>query len=713
MPSAGLFAAEPPQLEATHGLGGAWKLGVPSPLWISVESIEPFAGRIEVQSIDGDGVPVVYRSESLAVQLGEKEKVRLYASIPCGRASSRLVIRLLDSEEHLVRSLIVGQAKNAQVLPATQPWIVSLGGDLRMEEMGYRAIAGTLPSYSTTVIENADDLPVEAIGYTGVNIVAISTLNADWLNRLSNDQQVAISQWVSRGGCLFVSVGANANAVKQAEWLSRLLPGEILGRLDGVDPGPLESFAGSEKPLAKLTCVRIDPRNALVDLAGLTRSRETFPLIARGVHGLGQIVMIGFDLDSDSFLEWPDRGPLLGKLIYERLPRIRDRKPTNETMSSVGYSDLSGQLRGTLDVFPGVKTVEISFLAGLLIAFLLVVGPLDYYLWVRQFKLSQITWWTLALASLTSCIGIGWLARQWKPAEARLNEVTVWDIDQANRQMKGRSWLHLYSGARSTYDFEGTLKPFGSAEANPGIMRVDWMGIPGAGLGGFESSVTTNRGMPEYAIELMASRAGGPMEGSRIRKVGIPVAGSKTFQAQWDAPWSLVDEEVSLGLVRGTDLLQGKWSNPLNVDLREAVAMYKNWAYVLPTRLPPGQVIDFTTIASPKDLARRLQKRRIFEGNEQGSPWEPGSRTEIDRLMDMVLFYRAAGGEGYTTLTHQVFGEVDLSELLRMDRAMIVGRIDGPTWDLRTQRDGSEQEVQDGMRKTWVRFIVPIRIKKD
>ncbi len=73
--------------------------------------------------------------------------------------------------------------------------------------------------------------------------------------------------------------------------------------------------------------------------------------------------------------------------------------------------------------------------------------------------------------------------------------------------------------------------------------------------------------------------------------------------------------------------------------------------------------------------------------------------------MDMILFHKAAGGEGYTTLSHQLFGDCDLSELLRMDRAIVVGRVDGPTWKLDALQNENAIEVKDGMRRTWVRFV--------
>ncbi len=712
--TAGTSASNGIELSATIGLGGAWKVGTTTRVVVTLKSDRPVSGLVQADTFDGDGVPVQYRSDLWRLELDQAGQAQLEIYLQSGRAKSPITLRWIAQDGTQAEAQLSFSAEGTQALPALQPWVVSIGGDLQLNEMGYRAVAGTLPNYSTSVIQEARWLPESALGYSGVDLLAISTVQSGWLEQLSSNQKDAISRWVKQGGRLFVSVGSNANVVRQTEWLNSLLPGTVIELLEGVDPGPVESFAGSEKPLPKLRCAKIDSKNALVDLTALSRNREPFALVSRRAIGFGQVMLVSIDLDSKEFLEWADRGPFMSKLIGDHWQRSRDGTSASESISAVGYSDLSGQLRATLDVFSDVQTADISLLAALLVGFLLIVGPLDYFLWVRKWKLAKITWWTLALASIFSCFGIAMVNQRWKPIEPRMNEVTLWDFDYSTQLVQGRSWFHLYSGTRSTYRISGSALPLGQPEATAQPIRIDWQGVPGSGLGGFDSTVTTDRGMPGYRVELAAERTStnatqdSKIWNSSVDDVGIPVAGTKAFQAEWTTPWYLPESSSQIKLIPGTDLLEGQWSNPLSVDLRDAVAMYKNWAYALPTRLPPGQKVEFSLSSTPKDLARRLQKRRIVEGNEQGSPWEPASRSDVDRLMDMILFHKAAGGEGYTTLSHQLFGDSDLSELLRMDRAIVVGRVDGTTWKLDALQNESAIEVKDGMRKTWVRFVVPI-----
>ncbi len=48
-----------------------------------------------------------------------------------------------------------------------------------------------------------------------------------------------------------------------------------------------------------------------------------------------------------------------------------------------GYQDLSGQLRSQLEKFESVTPVQFVWIAALLAFFVLVIGPLDFYL-LRQ-----------------------------------------------------------------------------------------------------------------------------------------------------------------------------------------------------------------------------------------------------------------------------------------------------------------------------------------
>jgi hypothetical protein len=63
------------------------------------------------------------------------------------------------------------------------------------------------------------------------------------------------------------------------------------------------------------------------------------------------------------------------------------------------------------------------------------------------------------------------------------------------------------------------------------------------------------------------------------------------------------------------------------------------------------------------------------------TPWEQDS-VDVPRIMQMLMFHEAARGSTYTGLTHRYQPQVDLSELIRLGEAVLVGRSERPVSDL-------------------------------
>jgi hypothetical protein len=63
----------------------------------------------------------------------------------------------------------------------------------------------------------------------------------------------------------------------------------------------------------------------------------------------------------------------------------------------------------------------------------------------------------------------------------------------------------------------------------------------------------------------------------------------------------------------------------------------------------------------------------VVDSKDVGTPWDQGS-SDVPRILEMMMFYRAAGGAAYTGLTHRYQPGLDLSEHLRTGRAILVGR---------------------------------------
>ncbi len=133
----------------------------------------------------------------------------------------------------------------------------------------------------------------------------------------------------------------------------------------------------------------------LGDVEGVVEVRELdLPLVIRTARGLGQVVFLAADLDQPPLSRWSDAvaagRPLARPAHRSRLP------PAEEHAAGVtfGYSDMAGQLRSALDQFRGVRLVPFWVVAAVLIGYILLIGPGDYFFLRKVVGRMRWTWLT-------------------------------------------------------------------------------------------------------------------------------------------------------------------------------------------------------------------------------------------------------------------------------------------------------------------------------
>ena len=144
--------------------------------------------------------------------------------------------------------------------------------------------------------------------------------------------------------------------------------------------GALETYCGSRNAVAEAVGGKAALRVArLADVRGVVEIREAdVPLVIRTGPRFGQVIFVAGDLDEPPLAEWPDRPLLLARLLD--LPAGRgEESGENAAMMHYGYDDLAGQLRSALDRFTGVRLAPFWLVAGLIVAYILLIGPGDYF----------------------------------------------------------------------------------------------------------------------------------------------------------------------------------------------------------------------------------------------------------------------------------------------------------------------------------------------
>jgi hypothetical protein len=152
------------------------------------------------------------------------------------------------------------------------------------------------------------------------------------------------------------------------------------------------------------------------------------------------------------------------------------------------------------------------------------------------------------------------------------------------------------------------------------------------------------------------------------------------------------------------NLLAGEFDYPLPVELRDCLLVHGEKLYRLGT-LEPGQRVRIDEL-TPLNLEARLTERTVLRNRDVATQWNRTS-TDLSRIVPMMMFHEAARGRTYTGLTNRYQPYVDLTQHVRLGRAVLAGRAAERATRL-TQGDSPLAEDNVEQTWTWYRVILPV-----
>ncbi len=704
-----LSAADSSLLSIKHvdiGFGGAYRSGFWTPLTVTLVANKSVAlGELQLIAADGDNVPVVYFAgdktgfQGRQVQLAAGQEVSRRVYLKVGPKTSRLSIRLIDP----ANAKVLWQSRLPESLPAprpaTTPLVVTLGSSVGVDD----ALNFTRRSETDALVAAEANSPAELAdhwwGYEGVDTIFLPTGELGILKQLSPEQTTAILQWVQQGGHLVFSAGSQtANLLMGDSPWKGLIPGQLVEIAAMRDAATLESLAGETFPftddasrplVARLTAVR-----GKVELTQGPRAADV-PLIIRTPYGFGEVTFVALDLEEERFAKWAGRPRLVAGLLRES--KAPQEQPGGAAVTRLGYTDLIGQLRGALEQFPGVRVVNFTTVAILIITYILLIGPLDYLVLQRLGISRSLTWVTFPLLALLFC-GIAWFTARWSHGNSpRLNQAEIIDIDAERGRVRATAWLHLYSPETKTYDL--ALHTRAAANARPGTTagHLTWQGLPGSGLGGLDAQQVASSVVDPYEIEFPAAIPG-------LRSLPIQVGSSKSLVARWWQDVALpADSNLTLN-EHGVPM--GDIVNPLDVELHDCIFTFNIWMYRV-RKLGPGERFSLSD-GRPLYLESRLQQHQGSDFKDSATPWQRDS-DDVPTILQMLMYHEAAKGQTYTGLTHRYQPYLDLSSQLTSGRGLLVGRVEKPAAELHIA--GSPLPADQVQSWTYYRIMIPVTPK--
>lgn len=685
-------------IEVVAGFNGTWKLGHVCPVRIRLgSSVSSQARTVRAYSIDGDGVGVTYQKE-----IGETGASEVWIPIRVGKRDHRVKVEILGESNNILAAAEVGGEANS-VLDSDQPFVVALGSDMGLSELSRTSADGSDSNFTCLSIKDASKLPTAGRDYSSLDLLLISCRDPDLLRDVAVRWQ-AIDSWIRAGGGCIISLSPaaidtlNDTSDPNLKLLSQLLPGAPTDEGSITDPRALESIVSTEDPIGRFPAVLFEGDRGKVKITLSDTVNRKVVWWTDYSHGQGTIRTVASDLDDDAFAGWEDRSLLWKRLIEPYLaPELVDGVSTekqNSDSSYLGYNDLVGQLRASMDVFAGISVMSFGQVAAILVGVLLLIGPFDYFLSVRWLKRPDFSWYFSTAVLVATSIGLAWYCGSLRPSGVLVNTVQIVDVDGASGREVGTLWSHLYSGTARRVDV---------SSSGEGLdVLLDWQGLPGRGLGGLDAQLSTDRGMPDYSVEISDG------ENSLLKSVGIAAGGSKCVNAHWETDVDL-SMDFQLSELSGVDQLQGEFTNPFDADIRDPILYYHNWFYRLNSRIPPGSRVTITSDTIPKDITRKLNERKAIKEKVSTTKWDPSSRDSIDRLLELMMFHKAASGRNYTSLYHRYQPLIDHSNLLKTDQAILIGRLDSPRVSMSVSDPSDESlSVEQKMDRVWLRLTIPV-----
>ncbi|MGY8769878.1 MAG: hypothetical protein ACKVH8_15785 [Pirellulales bacterium] len=707
------------QVELSLGYENHFKLGTWTPARVTISAGETeFNGKIRVTVPDNDAVPTTITwpaTGNVQVKAGETETFVIPVKI--GKAEAPITLGLESQDQgNLVLSQWTTSTTQSTVILASQKFFLQIGEDTSIDQVIQSFDAQKDEEYILVRLSDTADLPDRWYLLEGVDQVLITTADVGPVQQLASTQLEALHKWVQMGGRLLLSVGINGDQLLgENQPLARFSPGKFQEVIKQRDTVELEVYAGDGKrvdagdPTPLEISLLESPQGTILVTEDTVRNAR--PLIVRSPMGFGLVDFIAFDLDRAPISNWDGRHALLSKLLKSDAQKSAEtaisQQQVGKSAAHLGYQDISGQLRMALDQFSGVQLISFLLIGTIIVVYILMIGPGDYFLLKKCFPRMEWTWFTFPVMVIGTCVLI-WQVAVWaKGTELKVNQIDLVDIDIESGLIRTTTWAHLYSPQTQHYDInlEGNLP----APTKSWNHLMSWHGLPGTSLGGMNNKQSLSMLQEPYQVVLTENNSNTAGESIQLKHTPIQTWSSSSFL---DQGWTTLDEgetEAVEPLVQiSSNVITGAIRNPTHLTFTDCY-LFSGSRVRYVDSLPPGGTFYFNETYPTQTIHRVLRKTRLSEASERSQHWDRQD-VGIDRIMEVMTLYDAAGGRGYVNLMNRYQQHVDLSSHIANGRAVLICRAEQPATKLSIT--GSQQNLEAKTTNwTYYRLVFPVTLE--
>ncbi len=293
---------------------------------------------------------------------------------------------------------------------------------------------------------------------------------------LKQPQYTALLAWVHGGGHLILGVEQPGD-VNAAAWLQTFLPCVLGGITTRSEHGDLQEWLRTTRdnePVLRPKPARgrpnqpqppplPNPFKSLLDdgafeSAGLPAVNATLrdgavligtvdaPLAIQAQRGRGLVTVLLFSPELEPFRAWKNRSWFWAKLGGVPLEWL-----ANSGVNNSGSISLDGVFGAMVDS-KQIRKLPVGWLLLLLLAYLVVIGPLDQY-WLKKINRQMLTWITFPTYVVLFSLLIYFIGYKLRSGEMEWNELHIVDVTPhgGRADLRGRVFGSAYSPSNARY----------------------------------------------------------------------------------------------------------------------------------------------------------------------------------------------------------------------------------------------------------------------
>ena len=199
---------------------------------------------------------------------------------------------------------------------------------------------------------------------------------------------------------------------------------------------PDDAFANTPMPVVQATV-----RDGTVVIG----SAET-PLVITAPRGRGQLSVLLFSPELEPFRSWQHRNWFWAKLAGVPMTWLASVNTANS-----GSQPFDGVFGAMVDSRQ-IRKLPVGWLLLLLVAYLVVIGPLDHY-WLKKLNRQMLTWITFPTYVVLFSVLIYLIGYSLRSGETEWNELHIVDVVPHGERadLRGRTWGSAYSPVNAKY----------------------------------------------------------------------------------------------------------------------------------------------------------------------------------------------------------------------------------------------------------------------